>query len=579
MSINCHSKKRIDYLRNFRTDSLISTIFSYVPIEKSLQILRFNKKYSSLLNLNLVDYYLDKEYQKIIGNSKCSINYIFENSIKVFQSESLSSNSFAKLTSNIIKYLKLLYFKKEFKSFNLAINLSVCNNYLYLTFALEIIRNIKYGLCLKIYPTINFRYYGILKDAIHNLDEIKSVDISYFSNEEIGIVTTKDFFKYFDWTKVKCLNLASSKNSHFPFKNKMDFIPDNASFSKIYSDEDKNYCLRKLVNLKQIHAKHIEHLKIFNFSDKFFPLNTKEFYFFNDFTKLKNIKFINCKQFSLYKFLLFFQNSIFSIQKLILDRVDLKSNDILANYDNNCFIATLKNLTNLEKLEINFNPKSIPYSIFEILALIVNSNQNLKKIKITIPELKNENIGQNENNCLDNDSSYESGFTNFIMSISSLKKISSVNLVIPMNDKMTNSFNNYFSVGESLNELEIIHSGNLNMTQLFLSHPNLVSINFTLICKEANINVEHFEKIIFDNFKMADFDYNFPKKNWKKIALNYYPLSKSFLNTLINYKCSIKELKLNNTINTTEKSNVELYSILIKISKKIKMVINYYSLN
>ena len=139
-----------------------------------------------------------------------------------------------------------------------------------------------------------------------------------------------------------------------------------------------------------------------------------------------------------------------------------------------------------------------------------------------------------------------------------------------MNDKMTNSFNNYFSCGENLNDLEIIHSGNLNMTQLFLSHPNLNSINFTLICKEANINVKYCNKKKFANFKIIDFDYDFPEKSWKKIFLNYYPINNSFINTLIKYHQSINELKLNSTINTSEKSNVEVYSILKKISKKIK---------
>ena len=572
MSIKIQSKKVINYISKIKSESLLSTLFSYIPKKKALQILRFNKKYSSILNLNIADYYLDKVYQKIIENSKCSINYIFENSIKIFQNDPLFSNSFSKLTSNIIKYLKLLYLKKEFKSFNLTLHGNVCNNYLYFVFVLEIIRNIKYGLCLKIYPTINYRYYDILKDAIHNLDEVKSVDIFFFLNDEAGKVNTKEFFEYFDWTKVKCLNLASSKFSFFPYKNKMEYIPDNATFSKIYSDEDKKLCLRKLINLKQIHAKHIEHLKIFNFSDKFFPIDTPEFKFFKDFNKLKNIKFINCKQFSLFKFVLLFENSLFSIKKVILDKIDLTSNDIPINYYNNYFFDILTNLTNLEKLEINFNSKPIPYHIFQILSFIINSNPNLKQMKITIPKLRNENMKQNVKNFIDffslNEIDY---FTVFIRAISSLKNISSVKLIIPMNDKMTNSFNNNFFVGENLNDLEIIHSGNLNMTQLFLSHPNLDSINFTLICKEANINVKNYDQKHFDDFKMADFDYDFPKKSWKKIALNYYPINNSFINTLIRFHNSIKELKLNNTINTSEKSNFEVYSILMKVSVKHKI--------
>ena len=564
MSNTAHSKKTVNYLSKFKSDSILSTIFSYIPKKKSLQILKFNKKYFSKLNLNFADYYLGKIYQKIIDNSKGSINYIFENSIKVFQKDKLSTKSFGQLTSNIIKYLIFLHLKKEFKSFNLSINGNVSNNHIYFFFVLEIIRNIKYGLCFRIYPTINYRYYDILKDAIHNMDEIKSVDIYYFLNDEdVRKVNTKDFFEYFDWTKVKCLNLASINSKRFPYKNKFDYIPDNATFSKIISDEGNCLCLRKLVKLMQIHGKHIEHLKLFHFSDKFFPMGTPEFNFYKDFNKLKNVKFIKCKQFSIFKFLLLFENSIISIKKLILDKIDLASNDILINFDKIYYSHLLKNLANLEKLEINFNPKPISYKIFEILSLIVNSNPNLKQIKITIPEFKKENADKNVNKKIDY-------FTDFIKSISSLKKLSSAKLIIPMNDKMTNYFNNYFSVGENLNDLEIIHSGNLDMTQLFLLHPNLNSINFTLICKEANINVDHCDKKKFENFKMVDFDYIFPGKSWKKIFLNYYPINNSLISTLIKYHNSIKELKLNSTINTSGKSNVEVYSILKKIQKKIK---------
>ena len=160
-------------------------------------------------------------------------------------------------------------------------------------------------------------------------------------------------------------------------------------------------------------------------------------------------------------------------------------------------------------------------------------------------------------------------FINLIKAICRLNKIANLKLIIPMNDKMTESFNYYFNLGEKLNYLEIIHSGNLSLSQLFISHPNLVNINFKLICAESDIKVEHFDEEVYGSYKMTNFKYDFPKRSWKSIILTYYPINLSFINTLIICKNYIKELKLNSSINVSKKSDREVYSILIEINKKL----------
>lgn len=583
-----HIKKAIKYLSKIKTNSALFTIFSYLPKEKSVQILQINKKYSSLLDLNIGDYYLEKKYQQIIKNSKGNINVIYEKSINQYNKDIIKNMSFSELTSNIIKYLKYLYFKKQFKLFHLDINGKIYLNLLYFLFTIEIIRNLKTGLCLKISPNINYKYYEILKDAINNLEEIKSIKIHSFVPEDpINI----DYINIFDWTKSKCLDLTSSSMQHFPIR-KIDKIPNNASFKKLYVDEEKYCNLRRNTNLIYYHAGHIEHLKIFNFNDQYYKksINKLDYAFFKDFNNLKCLKLVNCKKLSFYKFLLFFKNNLYTIKKLFLDNITESDSDIspYANSNYKGFINILNKLKNLEKLEINFGSLTNidkTENIFKLLSMMININPNIKQLKIIIPSVKiskeedqekinenfiNFNSGNKNNNLFIHEISKCSKleeFINLIKTISSLNKITSLKLIIPMNDKMTEAFNNNFNLGKKLNNLEIIHSGNLSLSQLFISHPNLVNINFKLICNESGIKVEHYDEKIYGSYKMANFNYDFPKRNWKSIILNYYPINLSFINALVICKNSIKNLILNSVINVNEKS--QLNTILMEIHKKL----------
>ncbi len=147
-------------------------------------------------------------------------------------------------------------------------------------------------------------------------------------------------------------------------------------------------------------------------------------------------------------------------------------------------------------------------------------------------------------------------FSKLINSISKLKQLRILQLIIPMNNKMCEIFNNCFNVGNSLNHLHIIHSAQLNLNLLFKRHKNLNKINLNLIKEE-------------DQNPRNEFRYNFSPRTWKCIDLCNYPLNNSFIDALIKSKCYIKHLSLKDSVNMSSKSDAELNNILLEIKNKI----------
>lgn len=565
-------------LNKVHPHSILSNIFSFISKEKSIKIAQINNKLLSSLNLKIDDYYVDRKYQKIILKSKGDINIIFDKVNQLYKNEDLKDIPFTELSSKIIKYLKYLYAKKYFTSFKLKINGNNTHRWAYFLFTIEIIRQLKYGLCLQISPKVNYKYYEIIKDSIYNLGEIKSIYFHSFKVDNNKSIN-KNYIELFDWTKAKCLNFSEMISRNYYIQDNLNIIPIEASFNKLKIDEN-NVHIRKIENFLSLHANHIEHLKIINFAGV--SENIKVFHQFN---KLKCLKLIKCQNLTLFNFLSLFKNTLTSIKKLFLDNLNESINDISSYINNNYnnFINILKNLTILEKLDISINSTKNPNKIYKILSIIVSLNQNLKLLKITI--LKEPKTENNKNKNIPNYINFDSQnsktrsvlekqiekyaeeqdeFLELIKAISSLRNLSYLQLKINMDYKMTNTFNNFFNVGDSLRSLEIIHSGNLDMTRLFISHPNLDDINFTLICKENDIKVENDDKR-FKNNNLRDYEYDFPQRSWKKIVLNYYPVNDTLINALTRFKKSIRQLKLNKTINVSKKSNKEIYNYLLEI--------------
>lgn len=574
--------KTENYLNKLNSASLLSDIFAYIPIKRSYQIIKMNKKLSKSLNIDISDCYLDKKYQEIIIKSKGFINSIFQESFHLYQSsdfqQSKNGFSFQKLISNIIKYLKYLYMKKELKTIVVSIDGNIYNSWMYFTFIIETIRNIKEGLTIKLKNQIDYKYYELIKDALQNLDEIKSVSLYEFKANSKNEKFIQNYFKYCDWTKVKCLNFRESQVN---FKNndiQKILIPDNANFRKIIIDNRNAFNLNNLYDLISTHGNHIEHFKLYYFTDKYFYVQGKnklEKDVFQKLTNAKKIKFMKINHLLFFTFLLLFKKNLSTIKVLTLDNIYESSKDNFMYIEEhfNDIVKLLTKLCNLEKLEINFNYTSNIINTLKILSCLIYVNPNLKDLKITIPpqkvantdnkikEDKSKNYMEKFTNYKNEQKNGENSsdeilaeFTDLIKAISSLKKLSSLRLNIDMNDSFTKIFNSYFDVGENLNNLCIIHTSSMDLANLFNLHPNLNKINFTLL----------------DTSNITDkFQYEFPQRTWKSIILNNYPLNSSFVNSLNKCRDSLNQLTLNNSCNISEKSDIEIYNILLYIKTKI----------
>jgi hypothetical protein len=580
-------------LTKMNSSSLLSNIFSFIPKKIATQILQINKKLSSSLNLTIADYLLDKQYQDIIKNSKGDTNYIFYKSFELYQhspleySHSPSKISFTKLIQKIIKYLNYLYIKKEFKKYSLSFDNNIYTNWMYFQFFIEVIRNLKHGLSLKINSSINYKYYEIIKDAIHNSEDIKAVTL-YILKDDLknNGKYFEDYFNFCDWTKIEEIYFSGSYVlSLYPqIKNKSIniYIPKDISIKKLVVDDKAYYNIKQLTNFILLHGKDIEYFKIYGFNDNFlFQKSDKDLNkeIFSNFVNLKKIKILRSIRLDIYSLLLIAQKSLSSIKVLALENItSFNSNNFIdmQSYFKNMFIL-LKKVNNLEKLEIGFNSPTTIIRSLQILSFIINNNPNIKDLKINISmkteknkisknkEIKNQNARHFLENFVNinlviKDKDYKStkeinSFCNLIKAISTLKKLESLQLLFPLNNEMTELFNSYFNVGNSLNYLYIIHTYKLDLNNLIAQHANLNQINLSLIVDENNNSINKFK-------------YFLSPRSWKSIELTNYPLNDSFVNSLINCKNSINYLALKDSMNISSKSDVELNNILLEIKNK-----------
>ena len=578
------TKGKCNYFNKLNSSFLLSNLFSYIPKKSAIKILQYNKKLSLSLNLTIGDYYLGKKYQEIIHSSNGNLNNIFLKSFEFYQKSfydykgNKSDISFTEIIPNLIKYINYHSTKKLFKHLILTFDGNIYTNWIYFKFIIEVIRNIKYGLSLKINSEINYRYYEIIKDAIHDLKEINSIELFSFKKVKKNEQYIKDYFDIFDWINVKCLNF-SGINDYLDYKNDAEdiYIPDNSPFRKLILDDKCYFNLRKLTGLIFKHSSHIEHLKIYNFNDKFYYEKGQKSLNKGIFQKLQNIqkiKFINAQHLYLFSFLIFAKKILPSIKVLILDNICEyeKDNYIYIKDHYKDMIKNVNYLKNLEKIEINFNSNITVHHAFEILSIIINNNLKIRDLKITIPERKNDNDELNQKkirnllekfgNCDLSEINDEviskkelNEFTNLIKAISNLKSLESLQLLISMNDKMAGIFNQYFKVGVTLINLSIIHSNKLDLNKIFNLCPNLNKINLQLANNEDNMNYK--------------FKYDFPQRKWKSIELANYPLNDSLVNALINNKNTINHLTFKDSVNKSAISDVELNYILLEIKNKI----------
>lgn len=585
-------KKKIS-LSKLNSTSTLSNIFAFVPQKTAVQILKINKSLSSSLNLTIDDYLIDKKYQKIILNSKGELNNIFfkcyelyNNSLEVYQNSFYAdinnnkAHTFTELMMNIFKYLNYLYIKKHFKKYILSFDTAIYTNWMYFRFFIEVIRTLKCSLSLKINIPINYKYYEIIKDAIHSSNEINSVKFYILKDDyKKPQKYFQDYFNFCDWTKVKCLNFSGVQFFQSLKNEPHIYIPENANFTKLIIDDRTYLNINRLSDLILTYHSQIESLKIYGFNDIFLYKKEKNYLIKELFLKMVNIKklkLLKCYRLDIFSFLMLCKKYLSSIKVLALDNVFGYNNSSLFDieaYYKNIFLSS-KNLKNLEKFEICFNSLYFLSRSFHILSFIINNNPNIKKLKIDFRnkfdkikpsknyELKAQNFLEDflkgtskTKNCEKSNMNEINAFGNLIKAISSLKQLESLHFLCPMNNEMTKLFNIYFNVGANLNYLNIIHSYKLDLNNILLLHPNLNKINFTLMLDENKNSINEFK-------------YSLASRSWKSIEVGNYPLNDSFVDVLFNHKNTIDYLVLKDSVNYSSRSDFELNNILLEIKNK-----------
>ena len=537
--------------------SFLSAMFDFVQRKKAVNLTFINKKLSSELNLSIDEYLLEEKYRLIILRSNASINEIFFHCFNFYKESNMDKITFPELVKKILKYMKFLLDTKRVKYYSITLNYSYFSHWPLISFILEAIRFLKRGISFENFAVINFRYYDILKDAIYNLEEIHSV-FNYSINRRnyLNEGKFKLYYEMFDWTKVRSIDLTKipKKGLAKKFIQNDILIPDNATFRKIIIDDGCLFDCNELSQFMLTHGEHLEYIKIFHFKDS--NVNTM---FYQNLKKIRKVKFIQCVHLIFYNFLFFFKKYLSEIKVLILDDIFEKDIDDKSKQKQNFYIIEniLPRLTNLEKLELNFRNAS--NTIFKLLSLLVSYNQNLQNVKISL-EFNNKKIKQTSPNLLqkflgkenDLEDNYLKDFYTFIKEISSLKKLSSLELNFSLNDKMSQIVTTFFNVGPSLKSLTMVHTKKLNVSQLLYNHPNLIKINLCLNEKDSEET-------------KGKFNYEFCQRMWKSIALKNYPLNRSFIDALIKAKNSLHDLTLENTLNVCGKSDDEVNNILLAI--------------
>ena len=543
--------------------SFLSKMFAFIPRKRAMKITLINKSLSSQMNLSIDDYLLEEKYRKIILRSKGIINVIGAKVLKCYkESENINQITFPQLLQKVLKYMKYLLVRKVIRYYTVSFDYFFLQNLLQVSFTLEVIRYLQKNIRFETCGAFNFKCYDILKDAINNMEEIHSVTNYYISKTTTSRANEfRYYYEMFDWRKVKCIDLNRNNKVHLGRGTllKLISIPDDATFRKIIINDSYFFSCNKLVPFMHIHGEHVEYLKIFNYND--FKVDIM---FYLNLTKIKKVKFIKCSHLVFSNFLFFFKNNLPLIKVLVLDNVLESDCKDLSEQKHNFYILqnVLPRLTNLEKLTLNFINTSD--DIFKLLTTIVSLNPNLIELKISLDFQPKKIINQKKLTFLEKfigkdvetKESYLTEFNTFINAISSLKKLSCLELNFELNEKMTEIVSNCLHVGESLRCLKINHTKNLNMTLLLNSHSNLNKINLCLNAKDAEDT-------------KGKFNYEFDIRNWKSISLKNYPLNNSFIDALIKAKNSLNDLTLDNTLNACGKSDSDVNNILLAIKNNM----------
>lgn len=589
-------KSKNSLLYKISSEEALKNIFGYLPKKRSISILLPNQYLLQKVHLEVDDYYLPKPYQKILKSSNGDINNLYNNILKYFlEDKTKYFKSFKELRINFIKYIDYLIKIKHYPNFFLDINLSKYLDYSYIFFMLEVIRKLKVDFNLN-FKLINssHRLYEIFQNALKYNSSINTLYVYNIPKSKSSFIP--DYIDLFNWEKINSLKINCFSNCNIKF---LENIPKNSKFKSLIidnneSDTKNEINQNKLSKFIENHGEHIEIIEInnININDFYFKFENFEInssFFFLNLSKLKYLKFKNCKNITLNWVLEALNNSLSSLKTLYIDNISIDNTNSDNSYNDLIFKSSF--LSNFEELIILFN-QNIELSSTKkqdelTIQLLINIIKSTKKLKYLELDMNLNNFYENkikvkcknkelENNSSGNQKNY---FSQLVEIISELHNLETFNYLSPMNDSLTIIFNDKFKVGESLKSLSITHSSLLNTENLFNKHPFLDKINFLLYIDERNfLNLNNKknktekkdktkEKNIWNKDEICKFKYKIPKRSWKSIQLKNYPINDNLMERIVESRNCLEHLKLKNIVNMTKNSNVKINAIISQISK------------
>ena len=213
-----------------------------------------------------------------------------------------------------------------------------------------------------------------------------------------------------------------------------------------------------------------------------------------------------------------------------------------ANFNQSKIIATLSNLTQCE---------SLIYEIKEQKALSNESNTineliNILEINKSHLHFLEINIYNDDNTIIDINQ-----FIALIQKISECKELNTFIFGFYLLGKYAEIFNDYFKVGNNLNEIQVIHNTKLDIMKIINEHQNLKKINLELIMDEPNYTKQNYENYSF----VLDIN-----RDWKEIELTNYPIDMRTLEYLRSNKNIIS--CLNACVNLTDMDDLSFNQIM-----------------
>ena len=582
----------IEYFQTKNSTAILNDIFNYLPQKRKYLIASVNIFLKKSLDLKKDDYFIQKDYQKIIKESEGKIPVLIEN-VCIYYKKSNCTIPFRKiLLPQIMQYINYLYKTKQIKQITFYLTCKFYYSMLYTDILVEMIRKIKIKSTFAfVYKHKNNLFYNLIKDTLVYQNEIYKIIIKLDSKFFRRNYNIEDYFGIYDWSRVNCIELYQLSISNANILDYAEKLPTDNKIKKIiFTERATLFQMDIIIQLHKLFnkfGKNIEYLKFNGFQfqcSKIYQKFNELKYDNNHLGKLNKLKILKAKT-CLNHIISIFKFCFLNLKKLTLDNIDI---NLASN------ISEITNIKSLEKLEISASVKSNKYVTNYLLNKIIENNNNLKKLKIGLPNnfMKNNEKKQNEcnniisfysrslkreipkNESQNKDLIYENEnpFEKLIKNISSLKHLNFCELDFLIDCDNINILNEHFKVGENLKHLKIIFLDKLSAEKIFSNNPFLNEINFERLIDESQLNIKKMSQsknkdILLNQIK--SFKLNLPKNKFEKIELKNIPMTDNILEILNYNKNNLKFISFEWCANASNKTDQEVFNILSEISENI----------